>query len=58
MKIILGIALLVADVLVILKILQGPATTGKKVAWIFVIFFLPFLGLIIWFFLGTRSLQA
>jgi hypothetical protein len=58
MKVILGIALLIADVWAILKTLQSPVTPGIKAAWVFVIFFLPFLGLIIWFLLGPRSLRV
>jgi hypothetical protein len=58
MEYILGIALLIADVWAILKTLQSPVTPGIKAAWVFVIFFLPFLGLIIWFFLGPRSLRV
>jgi hypothetical protein len=58
MGMIVGIALLIADVWAILKTLQSPVTPGIKAAWVFVIFFLPFLGLVIWFLFGPRSLQV
>lgn len=50
-----GLILLVLDLWAIVKTWQSAASTGAKVVWTLVIFFLPLLGLIIWFFAGPRG---
>lgn len=52
---IFGLIILVLDVWAIVKTLQSPAGTGSKVVWIVVIVLLPFLGLLLWFFLGPKG---
>ncbi|MGH8459979.1 MAG: PLD nuclease N-terminal domain-containing protein [Stenotrophobium sp.] len=52
---ILGLLLLIADIYAIVSTVQGNTTTGKKVAWILLILFLPMLGFIIWWLAGPRS---
>ncbi len=47
-----GLILLIADIYAILMILQSSATTVKKLIWALIVFLLPLLGLIIWFFAG------
>jgi hypothetical protein len=54
MEFLLGVIILVADIWAIVKTLQSPATPGIKILWVLVIFLLPVVGLIIWFFLGPR----
>lgn len=39
----------------VIRILDSPATTGRKILWIVVVALLPVLGLIIWFFAGPGS---
>ena len=51
----LGIVLLAANVWAIISTVQSSATTGIKVLWVVLILVLPFIGLIIWFFVGPRS---
>lgn len=50
-----GLIVLIADVWAIVSILQSSATTGKKVLWILLVFFLPVLGFILWLLLGPRG---
>jgi len=50
----LGIIILIADVMAIIKTLQSSAPAGTKTVWVLVIILLPVLGLIIWLFLGPR----
>ena len=51
----LGLLLLIADLYAIISVVQGNTTTGKKVAWILLILFLPLLGFIIWLVAGPRA---
>lgn len=57
MEFLLGIAILIADIWAIVKTLQSPVTPGTKVFWVLVIFLLPVVGLIIWFFFGPRGIR-
>lgn len=57
MEFLLGIAILIADIWAIVKTLQSPVTPGTKAFWILVIFLLPVVGLIIWFFFGPRGIR-
>ncbi len=50
-----GLIVLIADVWAIVNILQSGADTAKKVIWIIVVFLLPVLGFILWYFLGPKT---
>lgn len=50
-----GFIVLVADIWAIVSVLQSSLTTGKKVLWILLIFFLPVLGFLIWLLVGPRG---
>jgi Phospholipase_D-nuclease N-terminal len=52
---ILGLIVLIADVWAIVNIFQSSAETGNKVLWTVVVFLLPVLGFILWYFLGPRT---
>lgn len=52
MSFIIGIIILVLDVFAILKIAQSSATNILKAVWIVLVLVLPFIGLIIWYFVG------
>jgi hypothetical protein len=52
---ILGLLVLIADVFAIVKTIQSRAKNDKKVIWVLVIFFLPFLGAILWWFMGPKK---
>ena len=47
-----GLIILIADIYVIVMILQSSAKTVEKLIWALVVFFLPLIGLIIWYFAG------
>lgn len=53
-----GIILLIVDIWAILKTFQSSASTLKKAIWAAVIFFLPLLGLILWFLFGPKGNRA
>jgi hypothetical protein len=53
-----GLIVLVADVWAIINIFQSSADTGKKVLWTVVVFLLPVIGFILWYFLGPRTGKA
>lgn len=57
MEFLLGIVILIADIWAIVKTLQSPVTPGTKASWVLVIFLLPVVGLIIWFFFGPRGIR-
>jgi Phospholipase_D-nuclease N-terminal len=50
-----GVLVLIADVYALVNILQSGADTGTKVLWVVVVFLLPVLGVILWYFLGPKS---
>jgi hypothetical protein len=52
---ILGLAVLVADIWAILKVVQSRAKTGEKVGWTVLILVLPLIGLVIWWFAGPKK---
>jgi len=47
-----GLIILIADIYAIVMILQSPAQSVEKLIWARVVFLLPLLGLIIWYFAG------
>jgi hypothetical protein len=47
-----GLIILIADIYAIVMILQSSADNFEKLIWSLVVFFLPVIGLIIWYFLG------
>lgn len=49
-----GMAILVADVYALINILDSNVTSGRKLLWGLVVFFMPFVGFILWFFFGPR----
>lgn len=49
---IVGLLILIADIFAIYKIVQCSESTGMKVIWIAIVFILPVIGLIAWFFVG------
>jgi hypothetical protein len=50
-----GLLILIADVWAIVNIMQSQADTARKVLWTVLVIVLPFLGFILWFFLGPRT---
>ena len=52
MSFIIAIIVLILDVFAILKIAQSSATIILKAVWIVLVLVLPFIGLIIWYFVG------
>lgn len=57
MEFLLGIVILIADIWAIVKTLQSSVTPGTKALWVLIIFLLPVVGLIIWFFFGPRGIR-
>ena len=47
-----GLLLLISAIYAIVMILQSSAKGIEKLIWVLVVFFLPLIGLIIWFFAG------
>jgi hypothetical protein len=52
---IVGLLILGGDVWAVINILQSTASNEKKLLWVLAVLLLPFLGLILWFFLGPRD---
>lgn len=55
---ILGVLVLAGDLWAIINILQSRASNGAKLGWLLVVLLLPFVGLVLWFFLGPRDKPA
>ncbi len=49
---IFGLVLLIACIFAIIKITKSSESTLIKIVWIVGILLLPFIGLIVWFFIG------
>ena len=47
-----GLIVLIADIYAIIMILQSPAKSVEKLVWALVVFLLPLIGLVIWYFAG------
>lgn len=50
----IGLIILILDIWAIVKVLGSSATPGMKFVWVLVIFFLPVIGLILWYFFGPK----
>ena len=50
-----GLLIFVADIWAIYNVWTSDADTGNEVVWSIVIFLLPLLGLILWYFMGPKS---
>ena len=53
---ILGVLVLAGDIWAIINILQSRAANGAKLGWFLVVLLLPFVGLVLWYFLGPRDI--
>jgi len=47
-----GLIILIADIYAIVMILNSSAKGIEKLLWSLAVFFLPLIGLIVWFFAG------
>ena len=52
---IIGIIVLIADVYALVNILGSSASPGNKILWVLVVFLLPGIGFILWYFMGPRG---
>ncbi|MFT7405999.1 PLDc N-terminal domain-containing protein [Zhongshania sp.] len=52
---VLGFLIFIADIWAILNIVESRETSASKLLWILLILFLPFLGLLVWWFAGPRE---
>ncbi len=52
---IFGLILLVLIIYAMLQILGSSADTTKKVIWVLLIWFLPVLGLLLWYLMGPKK---
>ena len=54
-----ALLVLIGDIWAVVNVVQSPATGGgTKALWVLLIFFLPLIGLVIWFFAGPRKVGA
>jgi hypothetical protein len=50
-----GLLVLALDIWAIINIVQSKASDANKVLWVLLVILLPFIGLVLWFFLGPRE---
>lgn len=50
-----GLLILALDIWAIVSIIGSNSTTGKKVLWTLLVFFLPLIGFLIWLIAGPRA---
>ena len=58
MEFVLGILIVVFDVAAVIDAIRSKLSIAKKVLWILLIFFLPVLGMILYFLLGRGEKVA
>ncbi len=51
----IGLIVLVLDIYAIVQVLGSNAEPLKKALWVLLIFFLPVLGLILWYLMGPKK---
>ncbi|MCH7638598.1 MAG: PLDc_N domain-containing protein [Bacteroidetes bacterium] len=49
-----GLILLVLDVIAIVEVINSSRSTGDKLLWSLLIFFFPFGGLLLYYFIGKK----
>ncbi len=54
-KMLLGLVHLVLFIWALINIWQSSASGLAKVIWTLIVFFLPLVGLIVWFFIGPKK---
>lgn len=52
---ILGLLVLAADIYAIINIIQSKAKTGTQVLWVLLVVVFPFVGMILWYFMGPKK---
>lgn len=50
-----GLLILALDIWALVSIVGSSASTGRKVLWVLLVFFLPLIGFLIWLIAGPRS---
>lgn len=50
-----GLIILALDLWAIISIIGSSASTGRKVLWTLIVFFLPVVGFLLWLILGPRA---
>lgn len=53
-----GLVILVLDVLALIDVFRQSWDTGKKILWVAIIWFLPILGLILYYLVSGRNKPA
>ena len=51
----LGLIVLILDIIAIVRVVQSRNSSGYKLLWILLILFLPVLGMILYFVLGSKQ---
>jgi hypothetical protein len=51
----MGLLVFCADIYAILTIIKSAVTPGTKLLWCLLVFVLPVLGFLIWYFAGPRD---
>ena len=54
----IGVLVFVLDIIAIVSLLGGGASTEHKLLWVVVILLLPFLGMLLYFLIGRSSRDA
>ncbi|MGJ8611976.1 MAG: PLDc N-terminal domain-containing protein [Octadecabacter sp.] len=52
---ILGIIVLIANIYALIQVFGSGASTGEKLVWTLLVWLLPVVGFIVWFFAGPRG---
>lgn len=50
-----GLIILILDIVAIVEVVNSNRSTGDKVLWCLLIFFLPVLGLLLYYFVGKKK---
>jgi hypothetical protein len=52
---IIGIVILILDIIAIIDIVGGRGSAGHKLVWFLIVFFLPVIGMLLYFLIGKNK---
>ncbi len=58
MQILIWLTILVLDIIAIADLFKSAKGTGKKILWLILIIILPLVGMILYFAVGKKQVQA
>jgi hypothetical protein len=55
---IFGLIIFIFDIIAIVECLKSKAETSKKILWVLLVFFLPLIGIVLYYLIGRKEFKA